>query len=241
MRLASILASVISIGAMACGDNAQTRVSYDAVAVVAPPSGTTAQGWQLTFRRATLAFGPVYFCAGASGSETLCGAAVGELRASVSLDLADSSPHVLGRVDGLTGHVGSASYDYGVDWFPTQPSPVPSPVAPDGHSAVFEGEARHGSNVLPFVVTVDLVPQYQGQRVIASAAAVGTVTSQTTHVAIAFDPGAWFAHVDFDRAYASAARPFVISPGTADHDAIVFSMEAESPPTFAWGTVGGER
>jgi hypothetical protein len=180
-----------------------------------------------------VAFGPVYFCASASGSATLCETALGELLTITAFDALDATPHLLGTAHGFTGKVQSASYDYGIHWFLTEEAPTPAPVAPGGHSAHFAGRAVKGGVTLHFRADVDVAPQFQGQRAAPSQAAAATMSGGGERLDIQFQVGKWLEHVDFDQAPAGQ-DPYVITAGTRNHGAIVIGMTAEAPPAFVW-------
>ncbi|WP_437951500.1 hypothetical protein WME98_12230 [Sorangium sp. So ce296] len=191
--------------ALGCAGTGQPEVSYLAVAEPAPPGEIAAGAWTVVLDEASVAFGPVQFCAAESGSATLCGTAIAELLSIVRVDLLDPGPQRLGRVRGFEGEIRSASFDYGIHWFLTEAAPVRSPEAPGGHSAHLRGRATRGADVLEFVADVDAVPQFQGQRAVPSVAAAATVGAEAVRLAVRFDVGAWVARVDFDALAEEAA------------------------------------
>lgn len=237
MRLPSFLGSLAVLAVLACGgacaDAPQEPVTFDAygsVDLATPPSG-----WSLALTRVRLAFGPAYFCAARSGSSTLCASAVVELRDAATLDGLVPSPQRLGRAAGFSGAVRSAGFDLGLDWFDTMPAPAPSPAAPDGRSLVAEGTARReGRPDVPFVVRLDVVPQYQGQLAVPTAEAAASITAATSRLDVRFAVGAWLSAIDFDAAADSGASPLVVEPGTPDHDRVLLALRNARPPTFTF-------
>lgn len=217
-----------------CINSSQSPVSYPAVAMLAPGGATaTDNGWTITMTRANVALGPFSFCAAASGSSSLCESAAAELTAINYVDaLAPSTP--LGTVDGFTGVIGSASYDFGIDWFDTQTAATPQAILPNGHSMHLEGSATNGAQTVTFVADVDIVPQYQGQNAVPTAAAQANVTSGATELQIALTPAAWMRQLDFDTIAKSGPEPFVISPGMPEHTAILVGVKNLSPLQFSW-------
>jgi hypothetical protein len=218
----------------ACSGTGQPEIEYQAFAAAETPGTIAADnGWSVTLDQATVAFGPVYFCASASGSATLCQTAVGELLTITAFDALDPTPHPLGTAHGFTGKIQSASYDYGIHWFLTEDAPTPAPVAPGGHSAHFAGSAVKAGKTVHFRADVDVVPQFQGQRAAPSQSAAATIGGDGERLDIHFQIGQWLEHVDFDLAPAGE-DPYVIAAGTRNHGAIVIGMTAEAPPAFVW-------
>jgi hypothetical protein len=159
---------------------------------------------------------------------------VSELRGVAAFD-ALGGPQLLGAAQGFAGTVRSASYDYGVSWLLTDPSPRAWPAAPGGRSARLAGSATRGAETIRFVAEVDVLAQYQGQRAVPTTPAVAELDASVTRLDIGFDPGAWLTGVDWgDVAASSSDDPRVIEPGTPAHNAVVIAMVATHPPTFTW-------
>jgi len=228
---------VIAHACVACSGTGQPEVEYPAFAVATVPESIEAGDWQVTLERAEVAFGPVYFCAAASGSATLCETAVGELASVHLVDALSGEAQPLGTVRGLAGAVRSASYDYGLHWYLTESSANADPAAPGGHSAMFMGRATNGDgDALDFRAEVDVLPQYRGQRAVPTARADATVRDDVdTRLEVRFDPAAWIAGVDFDDLFAEAVDGgVVVSAGSTAHDAIAIAMVATHPAEFSW-------
>ncbi|WP_437658588.1 hypothetical protein [Sorangium sp. So ce1182] len=231
--------AVAAAPALGCAGTGQPEVSYLAQAEASPPGAIAAGGWTVALDEASVAFGPVQFCAAASGSSTLCSTAIAEMLSIARVDLLDPEPQPLGRVHGFEGEIRSASFDYGIHWFLTESAPARSPAAPGGHSAHLRGRATRGADALDFVADVDAVPQFQGQRAVPSVAVAATVGAEPVELAVRFDVGAWLARVDFDALAEDAggeggAAEVVIAPGSRAHNALVIAMTAQSPPAFVW-------
>ena len=237
MRTVSAIGTSLALGLIAmvagCIESPQTMVDYQAVALNDGVSTVASGEWKITLSRAELAFGPVYFCAAAVGSSTLCASSIAELTSVTKIDGLASLPTSLGTVHGFTGKIQSASYDYGITWFDTTTQPIVAPVAPFGHSARLEGEARRGDVRVPFTADIDVVPQFQGQRAVPTAHVSADVDSSAYRLEVHFDPGAWVRQLDFD-AISAKGRPFAIEPGSAEHDAILIGMKNVAPPAFRW-------
>lgn len=232
MRALSLVVGVAVLGA--CIESPQSRMAYPAVFVPSTARTASSGDWQVTLSRAEIAFGPAYFCAAASGSSTLCGTAIAEVRAVTRLDALSSSPVSLGQVDALTGAVRSVSYDLGLLWLDTQQDVTPEPEAPEGHSAVLEGEAVKGEMHLPFVVHLDVPPQYQGQHAIATAPATADIASDAYVLEVHVDPVRWLSQVNFDAAAERPERPLVFDVGSQEHSAVVVGLKTLAPFEFRW-------
>ena len=236
LRVIARAAPVALIACAACSGTGQPDVDYAAFAAPAAPGPISADhGWSVTLDQATVAFGPVYFCASESGSATLCQTAIGELLTTTAFNALDPTPRSLGTAHGLIGKIQSASYDYGIHWFLTDDAPAASPAAPGGHSAHFTGTATKAGKTVHFRADVDVVPQFQGLRAAPSQVATATIGGEGERLDIQFAVGQWFEHVDFDLA-PTGADPYVINATTEtrNHGAIVIGMTAEAPPAFVW-------
>jgi hypothetical protein len=189
----------------------------------------TVGSWSVRVTRADVTFGPVYFCAAASGSSTLCESSVAELASVASFDALNPAPQPLGRVRGFSGRIQSASFDYGISWFDTSTAPAGA-----AHSAHIEGEAKRGTEVVTFVADVDVVPQYQGQTAVPTEAVDANVESSSYRLEIEFRPTSWVKQLDFDAIAASGQQPFVIAPGSPEHNALLLGIKNLAPPVFRW-------
>ena len=80
LPLPALLSLVVAAPALgACSGTGQPEVAYQAFAAAKAPATIQAGDWSVTLDEASVAFGPVYFCAASSGSADLCETAVGEL------------------------------------------------------------------------------------------------------------------------------------------------------------------
>ncbi len=218
-----------------CIESPQTEISYEAEARASLKRTFDVGGVTVRLSRAELAFGPVYLCAASSGSATLCRSALGELLDVTRVDLLASGPTPLGRVRGFTGSVRSASYDLGLHWFDTSYAVEASPEAPEGHSLVVVGTlARSGEPEVPFRLSLDAVPQYQGQRAVPTAEAVTDITTAPTRLVVTFDPEAWLRQIDFEAVLQSAPRPIVLDAKSPAHDAALLGLKVARPPELRW-------
>jgi hypothetical protein len=220
----------------ACGQTGQTSVSYPIYGTGVAPAPFSAGDWTVTLDTAMVGFGPVYFCATASSSPSLCPSAVFELADAGTVDALDPTPQLLGTVTGFSGAVHSAAYDYAITWFTTQSQPTPTPAAPGGHSAHFEGTASNAATgvTFRFIADVDVTSVQQGFRTISGHSVDVDVESDTERLDVAFDAAAWWSGVDFDELAALGADPVIVPADSRANNAVVLGMMANARPVFVW-------
>lgn len=232
------LVGICALAAPGCIEASQEPVAYDAVAVTRGNGTLLIDGWTVTLSRADIALGPFYFCAAASGSSTLCASSISELTTVSVVNALAPAPTAIGRVNGFSGEIHSASFDFGISWFDTQITPTPAPALPGGHSIHLEGAAVKGAVVVPFVADVDVVPQYQGQNAVSTAPASADVSSSATRLEVVVEPAGWLKQLHFDEIAATVATtgqtPFVIAPGTTEHGAILVGLKNLTPIELRW-------
>ncbi len=222
------------LGLAGCSSTGQPELSLPAFAVPAGTKELVSEDVTVTLDQARLSLGPVYFCASASGSATLCETALGEILAVTRIDALAAEAQPLGEFRGFTGDIRSASYDYGIHWYLTENEPASAPEAPGGHSAHVEGTASQGALSVRFVADVDVIAPFQGQHAVPTTKVEGKVDTDTARVEVRFDVASWLSGVDWPAALASGQDPHVIAPGSRDHDAIVIDMVSVRPPTFTF-------
>jgi hypothetical protein len=225
--------------AASCSGTGQPEVVYSGFAVGTPASAIAAGDWTVTLDVAAVAFGPVYFCAAEAGSATLCETAIAEIPRVTRVDALDPTPTPLGDVRGFEGAIRSASYDYGIHWFLTDPSPVADAASPGGHSARLSGRAVRGTEAVEFIAEVDVLAQFQGQRAVPSAPVSAGVEGDGVRLDVHFDAGEWIGGIDFDAAAKSGDAPYTIEAGSSSYNAIVIAMVSAGSPQFVWSKSDG--
>jgi hypothetical protein len=213
-------------------------MTFPALAIPAGTKEFLVDDVTVTLEEATLAFGPAYFCASASGSATLCETALGEIRDITRVDGLTTEAQAIGAFRGFTGDIRSVSYDYGIHWYLTEKKPAPAPAAPSGHSAHIAGTATRGASSVRFMADVDVVAPFQGQRAVPTTKAEGKVDEDTAQVEVRFDVASWLSGVEWHAALDAGQDPHAITRGTRDHDAIVIDMVSVRPPTFVFVAAG---
>jgi hypothetical protein len=233
MRSTSIMALAWTLTA-ACGDTGQKEISLSVFASGQAPRELEIQGWRVTLESAEVGLGPIYFCATASVDPDLCETAVAELASAAAIDALDPTPQAMGTLRGFSGEIRTATYDYAVPWLMTRREPTPTPAAPGGHSARFEGRAVKGGAVLRFRAEVDVVATRPGSQAIHGDPQAVRLTGAERQLDIHLDPHAWWEGVDFDELAAQGGDPVVVAPGSRAYNAIVLGMSASHRPRFTW-------
>ncbi len=224
---------VFAFVCVACGETGQERLGVD-VSVRGGETTFTAGLWEVTLSEATVAIGPVYFCATAAASADLCPAATFEFTESVTVDALSAQAQGVGTASGVTGNVRSAAYDYGISWLTTQNQATPTSGAVDGHSARFSGVATTTGRTLAFTALLDVTPQLQGTYAVQGARAAASITGDTTQLVITARPDLWFAAVDFDSAAPADATELEIGSNSVAGNTVRIGMSANAPLTFTW-------
>jgi hypothetical protein len=240
MRFPCLCISAALLSA-ACSGTGQPEVVYPAFAVGTPVVEVAAGDWTVTLDAATVAFGPVYFCAAQSGSATLCEAAIAEILRVATVDALDPAPTPLGDVRGFDGAIRSASFDYGIHWLLTDPSPVADAAAPGGHSALLIGRAVRGAEIVEFIAEVDVLAQFEGQQAVPSTPVSAQVEGGGARLDVHFNPGEWISEIDFGAAAESGEAPYRIKAGSSSHNAIVIAMVNAGSPQFVWSESDGSK
>jgi hypothetical protein len=235
----SIALAVIAALSTACSGTGQPAVDYPAFAVSAVPGVIDAGGFSVSLDEALVAFGPAYFCASATGSSTLCETALAEITETSIIDALSPEPQPLGTVNGFTGEIRSASYDYGIHWFLTENEPAASAPLLLRHSARFRGRAEKDGVSVDFVADIDVLPQFRGQRAVTTAPARASITEEnaaSARLELRLDVAPWLAAIAWDEAAASGEELYVIETGSAEHNSVVTEMQSSHQPAFVWST-----
>ena len=197
--------------------------------------------YTLTLERADVAIGPLWLCAAQSASVESCETALLEYTATARVDALAPAPESVGMMQGVTGTLRSAMFDYGISWLAPSPMARAASEAPEGHSAVFRARVVRASDGSSFGVAadVDVVPSMAG-----AIAVPGRRVDEHTLVAdvddaliVRVDAARWWSRLDLARLAARADAgedPVVLRRGDPDYEALLVSMSAGALPTFEW-------
>lgn len=230
MHATIFLLALATIGA-GCGDTGQRDLKYKAYFSGRATAPFAVGEWEVALDVASVGFGPAYFCASASSS--LCPAAMAEFAASVAVNGLEPVPQQIGSIDGVSGQIRSATYDYALTWFTTQASARPTAAAPGGHSAHFEGRAQRAGLSFRFVADVDVAPRDQGTQAVRGVYALADVQDEQVRLDVQLDPAAWWRAVNFDEVAGLGGDPVVVPASSPAHNAIALEMQ-NRPATFSW-------
>ncbi len=211
--------------ASGCGDTLGSRVEIPASARGSNEHDFEVGDFSIHMERADIGFGPLYMCASTVPSSELCENALAELVPSVTIDGLDGSPQPLPSLDGTTGTVRSAVFDYGISWTLTDEAPEPSAGAPGGHSARFAGTATRGTESFAFVADVDVVVATAG-RMASGLALDEVIENDPSALEIIVDPRAYLSDVDFEAlsVLATSSDPVRIEKDTPSYNSIILQM-----------------
>jgi hypothetical protein len=217
-----------------CADTGQEPVTLAASGTGTAAAPISVGAYTITLTRADVGFGPAYFCAGFNADGDQCATAVVELRRTVAIDALDPTAQDLGGLDGVTGTVRSAMYDWGVSWALTRDGPAANPGAPEGHSLIIAGTATGPTATFAFSAAVDALPAAIGAPTMRAQHTMAEITGDDVAVAVHVDPSAWLAQIPFADLDDGQGTALVLEPGTAAYSALVVGMTTAAPATFAW-------
>jgi hypothetical protein len=204
-------------------------------------------GWTIALDEASLAFGPLTLCAGATAGE-LCDTAHAEWLDSAVVDVLDPKPRALGEIIGVSGRVRSWMYDLGFVSTLTQDEPLELPAAKrlQGNSVHLRGKATNEALKLTFEIALPIRQEAATERgvpVIAKNTAEPfdqDLTNTPVTLQASFDAAPWFEQVDFE-ALAKAhdcnptcPNPIQITPNDQAYRAIRVAILAANHAKFTW-------
>ena len=236
MRGLLIALLVAGCGVAGCGDTGQPAVEHRAVATGVAPHAIELGDYRVTLEQARVGFGPAVFCASRAASNDQCPSALAELAVATQIDALSPTPQPLGTVNGFTGTVRSAGFEYAITWLSHQSTPVAARASLSGHSAHLEGTATHRTSgaSFRFVADVDVVPLTRGEHAVSVSELNAPLDNGTRSLTVRIDPTNWLGQVDFAELAALATPTVTIAPGSRAHNALVIGMTSLAPPQFAW-------
>ncbi len=258
--------SLILLAVCSCADTGGDFAEVPIAARGTAPTPFVKSGWEVTLTEATVGFGPLYFCTTESALSSRCEVAILELLEGVTIDGLDPSPQAMGALQGTTGTIRTAFFDYGITWLLTSPVPealdgVPGGPAdvpfespnyvPRGHSSRFRGTAVcvedaatccPGSSDCPdgyeFEALVDVVVVNPGTPAVNGVRTSQEITSEPVTATVELDPTLWWQSVSFARLAEldDGSGLVTVDPEGPDYSAIVAAMTANQLPSFVWTT-----
>ena len=222
------------LAAAGCGTTGQRELTLPALFRGDGGGPITAGDYTVLLDRAEVGFGPAYFCATSAAAADLCPVAVAELAASATVDGKSAAWQPLGEIQGTTGEVRSATYDFAYTWFPTQRTARPTSAAPGGHSLRLGGRASRGNLSFRFVAEIDVVPRLQGTRSVEGARLDPSPIEAGGRLEVNLPVRSWVAGVDFDELRRQGGDPVVVAQDSRAGSALIVAMTAAAPPQLAW-------
>ena len=218
-----------------CVESGRTRVS-----IPVHGAGTDVRTFVVGDRTVTLddariAWGPAYFCTTPFADVDLCPTALAEVRSAATIDALDGAPQLVGSLDGISGTVRSAMFDYGITWLLPATAARPDPGAVDGaHSAHFAGSVQRAGVVTRFVLDVDMVPLNSGVSAAHGVPTVHVLDARPDALVVRFDPAAIFAGADFRDLVPSGADPVIVTEQSSLYQSVVIALASSALPTLEW-------
>jgi hypothetical protein len=232
-RFSSLLLCLLG----ACGDTGQARVRIAAEARGTSRASITVGETRFTLTRAEVGFGPVYFCATEGARVELCEVALAELLETVTLDGLASESRAIGELAATTGSVRSAFFDYGISWLLTRSAPQANPGAPEGHSAILEGQAANDSGMLRFSARIEIDPLSRGDAAVNARRTSVEISQSPPRLTVSLDPYRWLERIDVEALFAldaDADGTVELAPEDQAYQAIVQGMTSRAPVVFEW-------
>jgi hypothetical protein len=230
-----IIAAVFAISLSAsCGTTGGERIELQLAVRGTDRTSLEVNGATFTLSRAQVAVGPVYFCASDGADTELCETSLTELTQAVVIDGLAPTGLTSIALQGTTGEVRSALYDYGVSWFLTQQ--VPEALPGVEHSVLLEGTVARDGRELRFVTAVDVLPMSPGATAVHGQRTRHELADGDT-LTLAVDPYLWLQPVDVDALFALDAQgtgQVAIERGTQAHEAILQGLQNRAPVQFEW-------
>jgi iron complex outermembrane recepter protein len=194
-----------------------------------------ADGWTFTLERAEMGFGPVYACSTEAASPEFCPEAVLEVREVLSIDALAPESQV-GVARARTAVANTAMWDYGITWLPTAGQARALEGAPEGHSFVFVGRARHtDGREVAIDCALDVLPPMQGSVAVTGKSTGAHPLEPGSRLRVSVDAVRWWSVVSFESIAARAVDGHVtLNRGDAEYDALLRTVESGIGLRFDW-------
>ncbi len=215
----------------ACGDTGQQLIGVP-IHARGGANQIDVGPWHVQLTSAIVGFGPAYFCASSNADGDLCATAVVELARTETIDALGGDVD-LGQLDGVTGTVRGAMYDWGYSWFLTHDEPSANRGAPGGHSLQLAGTATNGPSTVSFTAEIDALPSNPGAPAVRAQHTQRVLTDDDTTLTVTVEPARWMAGIDFEALSAQGATVTIVA-GTNAYSALVNGMVSGAPAIFEW-------
>jgi hypothetical protein len=133
--------------------------------------------------------------------------------------------------------VRSGLYDYGIVFLLTHNAPMAIAGAPEGHSAVLEGNVERAGEVRRFQAQVDIEPAVPGDTAVSAQRTDHEIAGEGEDLTVSVDPYAWLANIDVDALFALPVDENGItqlSDGTQAYEALLQGLQNRAPARFVW-------
>jgi hypothetical protein len=218
-----------------CVDRGRTRVS---IPVHGAGTGTrtfVVGDASIVLDDARIAWGPAYFCTTPFADVDLCPTALAEVRSVATIDALDDAPQMIGELEGISGTLRSAMFDYGITWLLPAADAQVDPGAVDGaHSAHFAGSATRMGVTRRFVIDVDMIPRSSGVSAAHGVPTVHTLSERADALVVRFDPAAILSGADFAELDAMTGDPVVVPEASSIYQTVVIALSSSALPALEW-------
>lgn len=235
MKRLVLLALVLGSLGSGCVESGRTRVSIPVHGAGSSVHTFTVGDATVTLDDARIAWGPAYFCTTPFADVDLCPTALAEVRSAATIDVLDATPQYVGELEGISGTVRSAMFDYGVTWLLPAAEPSVDPGAVDGaHSVHFAGSATRAGVTHRFVVDLDVVSTNSGVSAAHGVPTMHGLASGADALVVRFEPSAILAGADFSELDGASEDPVVLDERSSIYQSIVLGLTTSALPALEW-------
>lgn len=235
MRLVPFVLAIAFVVFAGCVEAGRTHVSIPVHGAGTDVRTFMAGDFTITLERARIAWGPAYFCTTPFADFDLCPTALAEVRSAATIDALDATPQLIGELDGISGTVRSAMFDYGITWLLPSRAAQADPGAVEGlHSAHFAGTASRNGIETRFVLDLDMVPLNSGVSAAHGVPTTHALSERADALVVRFDPSAIFESADFSGIAAIGGDPVVVPETSPIYQAVVIAFSSSALPALEW-------
>lgn len=226
---------VLALAAPSCVERGRMRVSIPVHGAGTGVRTFVVGDASVTLDEARIAWGPAYFCTTPFADVDLCPTALAEVRSAASIDALDETPQFVGELEGISGTIRSAMFDYGITWLLPAAEASVDPGAVDGaHSAHFAGSVTRSGVTRRFVLDVDVVSSNGGISAAHGVPTTHALDERADALVVRFDPSAMLAGADFSELDAATGDPIVLGENSSLYQSVVIGLTTSALPTLEW-------